>query len=214
MRSHHPERWPSPRPVCLGTRKPSPVLPPCWRRSPRRPWPRRSRPRSPPRVNDGYARLVFTASEYIDATARVAGNVLIISFKPADRRFGRSRRRAGARLYRRRAARSRRQGRPHRACPDRDRQHHGGRRKVVRRSVAGILDRRAARPAAGRRRRSGAPRPRRPRSMVQRERQMAQEKSSRRSASMSRPSRPSRAMFSTCRTRLRSPPIAPRTGWF
>jgi len=36
-------------------------------------------------VNDGYARLLFTASEYIDATARVAGQVLIISFKqPID----------------------------------------------------------------------------------------------------------------------------------
>jgi tetratricopeptide (TPR) repeat protein len=36
-------------------------------------------------VNDGYARLVFTAGEYIDATARVAGTVLIISFKqPID----------------------------------------------------------------------------------------------------------------------------------
>jgi tetratricopeptide (TPR) repeat protein len=36
-------------------------------------------------VNDGYVRLVFAASEYIDATARVAGNVLIISFKePID----------------------------------------------------------------------------------------------------------------------------------
>src|ERR1700728_4826422 len=36
-------------------------------------------------VNDGYARLVFAASEYIDATARVAGNVLVISFKePVD----------------------------------------------------------------------------------------------------------------------------------
>ena len=32
-------------------------------------------------VNDGYARLVFAASEYIDATARMSGNVLIISFK-------------------------------------------------------------------------------------------------------------------------------------
>jgi tetratricopeptide (TPR) repeat protein len=32
-------------------------------------------------VNDGYARLVFTADEYIDASARVAGSVLIISFK-------------------------------------------------------------------------------------------------------------------------------------
>ena len=32
-------------------------------------------------VNDGYLRLVFSAGEYIDATARVAGNVLIISFK-------------------------------------------------------------------------------------------------------------------------------------
>jgi tetratricopeptide (TPR) repeat protein len=36
-------------------------------------------------VNDGYARLVFTASEYIDATASVTGSVLIISFKqPID----------------------------------------------------------------------------------------------------------------------------------
>jgi tetratricopeptide (TPR) repeat protein len=36
-------------------------------------------------VNGGYARLVFAASEYLDATARVAGNVLIISFKkPID----------------------------------------------------------------------------------------------------------------------------------
>jgi tetratricopeptide (TPR) repeat protein len=36
-------------------------------------------------VNDGYLRLVFSAAEYIDATARVAGNVLIISFKhPVD----------------------------------------------------------------------------------------------------------------------------------
>src|SRR5580704_69933 len=36
-------------------------------------------------VNDGYARLVFTAGEYLDATARVAGNVLIINFKePVD----------------------------------------------------------------------------------------------------------------------------------
>jgi tetratricopeptide (TPR) repeat protein len=36
-------------------------------------------------VNDGYARLVFSASEYIDATARVSGNVLIITFKrPID----------------------------------------------------------------------------------------------------------------------------------
>ncbi|MGA8356261.1 MAG: hypothetical protein WB772_02790, partial [Xanthobacteraceae bacterium] len=36
-------------------------------------------------TNDGYARLVFTAGEYIDGTARQAGNVLIISFKqPLD----------------------------------------------------------------------------------------------------------------------------------
>ena len=36
-------------------------------------------------VNDGYARLLFTASEFIDGSARVAGNVLIISFKqPID----------------------------------------------------------------------------------------------------------------------------------
>src|SRR5271154_6656856 len=36
-------------------------------------------------VNDGYARLVFTANEYIDATASVTGSVLIISFKaPID----------------------------------------------------------------------------------------------------------------------------------
>jgi tetratricopeptide (TPR) repeat protein len=48
-------------------------------------------PAAPPKtilavtVNDGYARLVFTASEYIDGSARVAGNVLIISFKqPLD----------------------------------------------------------------------------------------------------------------------------------
>ncbi len=32
-------------------------------------------------TNDGYARLVFTAGEYIDGAARQAGNVLIISFK-------------------------------------------------------------------------------------------------------------------------------------
>ena len=32
-------------------------------------------------TDDGYARLVFTAGEYIDGTARQAGNVLIISFK-------------------------------------------------------------------------------------------------------------------------------------
>ncbi len=32
-------------------------------------------------VTGGYARIVFTASQYIDATTRVAGNVLIISFK-------------------------------------------------------------------------------------------------------------------------------------
>ena len=36
-------------------------------------------------TSDGYARLVFTASEYIDGAARQAGNVLIISFKqPLD----------------------------------------------------------------------------------------------------------------------------------
>jgi len=36
-------------------------------------------------VNDGYARLVFTAGEYIDAFARVTGSVLIISFRePVD----------------------------------------------------------------------------------------------------------------------------------
>src|SRR5580698_4650948 len=36
-------------------------------------------------VADGYARLVFTAKEYIDGSARLAGNVLIISFKqPLD----------------------------------------------------------------------------------------------------------------------------------
>ena len=36
-------------------------------------------------TTDGYARLVFTAGEYIDGTARQAGNVLIISFKqPLD----------------------------------------------------------------------------------------------------------------------------------
>ncbi len=36
-------------------------------------------------TDDGYARLVFTAGEYIDGTARQAGNVLIISFKqPLD----------------------------------------------------------------------------------------------------------------------------------
>jgi tetratricopeptide (TPR) repeat protein len=32
-------------------------------------------------VSGGYARLVFSAGEYIDATTRVAGNVLIITFK-------------------------------------------------------------------------------------------------------------------------------------
>jgi tetratricopeptide (TPR) repeat protein len=36
-------------------------------------------------ASDGYARLVFTAREYIDGAARQAGNVLIISFKqPID----------------------------------------------------------------------------------------------------------------------------------
>ncbi len=36
-------------------------------------------------VNDGYARLVFTAGEYLDATAHVAGSVLIIDFaQPVD----------------------------------------------------------------------------------------------------------------------------------
>lgn len=36
-------------------------------------------------TSDGYARLVFTAGEYIDGSARQAGNVLIISFKqPVD----------------------------------------------------------------------------------------------------------------------------------
>ena len=36
-------------------------------------------------TSDGYARLVFTASEFIDGAARQAGNVLIISFKqPLD----------------------------------------------------------------------------------------------------------------------------------
>src|SRR5271154_6122672 len=36
-------------------------------------------------VADGYARLVFTAKEYIDGSARLAGNVLIVSFKqPLD----------------------------------------------------------------------------------------------------------------------------------
>jgi tetratricopeptide (TPR) repeat protein len=36
-------------------------------------------------VSGGYARIVFSASQYIDATTRVAGNVLIISFKqPVD----------------------------------------------------------------------------------------------------------------------------------
>jgi tetratricopeptide (TPR) repeat protein len=36
-------------------------------------------------TSDGYARLVFTAGQYIDGTARQAGNVLIISFKqPLD----------------------------------------------------------------------------------------------------------------------------------
>ena len=36
-------------------------------------------------VADGYARLVFTAGQYLDASARVAGNVLIISFsRPVD----------------------------------------------------------------------------------------------------------------------------------
>jgi len=37
------------------------------------------------KTSDGYARLVFTMSDYDDATARLAGNVLIISFKaPID----------------------------------------------------------------------------------------------------------------------------------
>jgi len=41
-------------------------------------------------TSDGYARLVFTASEYIDGSARQAGNVLIISFKqPLDVSVGR-----------------------------------------------------------------------------------------------------------------------------
>ena len=36
-------------------------------------------------VSDGYARLVFTADEYIEATTKVAGHVLIITFKqPID----------------------------------------------------------------------------------------------------------------------------------
>ena len=36
-------------------------------------------------TNDGYARLVFTAGQYIDGSVRQAGNVLIISFKqPLD----------------------------------------------------------------------------------------------------------------------------------
>ncbi|HEX4408516.1 MAG TPA: tetratricopeptide repeat protein [Xanthobacteraceae bacterium] len=36
-------------------------------------------------VNSGYARMMFAANEYIDASTRVSGNVLIISFKePVD----------------------------------------------------------------------------------------------------------------------------------
>ena len=57
-------------------------------------------------AKDGYARLVFAASEYLEATARVSGNVLIITFKQpidisVDRVPGRARR-----LHRRGAARS------------------------------------------------------------------------------------------------------------
>src|SRR6516225_7138167 len=36
-------------------------------------------------TNDGYARLVFSANEYIEASTKVSGHVLIITFKqPLD----------------------------------------------------------------------------------------------------------------------------------
>ena len=108
----------------------------------------------------GYARLVFTLAEETEADVRLANGILIIAFKqavdvPVDRIAT-----AGVELCERRAARSRRRRRPHRAQPQGHRQHHGGGREAVRRSAARGLDRPAAGPAAGGRRGAGPARAR------------------------------------------------------
>ena len=94
MRSHHPELWPSP-PLCLARRasRRRPCAPDrragsAVAAAPPVPAPTAVAPLKTTvavTVKDGYARLVFAASEYLEATARVAGNVLIITFKePID----------------------------------------------------------------------------------------------------------------------------------
>ena len=78
----------------------------------------------------------------------------------ADRCLDRSPRVADSRLCRRGAARSRRQGHSRGAVATGQGQYHAGRREIFHRSVAGVMERAAAQPAAGGHRRPGAPRPR------------------------------------------------------
>ncbi len=80
-------------------------------------------------VSGGYARLVFSASQYIDASARLAGNVLIITFKqPIDVSVDRVAEEAARRpISARRGAIPTVQGHPHGARAERHGQRHGGR---------------------------------------------------------------------------------------
>ena len=77
-----------------------------------------------------------------------------------DRCLGRSPHVADSRLCRRGAARSRRQGHSRGAVAAGQGQYHAGRREIFHRSVADVMERAAAEPAAGGHRRPGAPRPR------------------------------------------------------
>ncbi len=97
----------------------------------------------------GYARFVFTLSEDTDADVRLNNGILIVAFKNSGGDRGRQypARRRG--LCRRGAARSGRAGRTPRAQSQGHCQYDGGRRKAVRRSLAGRLERVAPRPAAG-----------------------------------------------------------------
>ncbi len=169
---------------------------PVCRPRPCTPAARRSKPRSPSRrataMPDSSLRRRIYRRDH-----QALGPCADHHLQAADRRFGRSGAGAGARLYRRRAARSRRQGRPHGAVARRDRQHDGRRRKAVRRFAAGLVDRRAAGPAAGRRRPSWRAAPAKPSDNCSASASSRRRNMWRRSAFMSRASRPSRATSST-----------------
>ena len=109
-------------------------------------------------VNDGYARLVFDMSEYDDASVRLANNVLVITFKrPIDVSVERLVSQIPDYVG---TARRDPDGKGIRVALSQEVKVNAtpAAREIFHRSPAGVMERAAAKPAAGGHRRSGAPR--------------------------------------------------------